>query len=146
MRDRRFGRLRDAGTIDFETDVIGTGTLEILSVELELPLPQEGIFDQLGTRPGVVIYYAKAADFADMPGRELLTPERRERIRGFKQEDDKVRSLVAGLLLRRFVSPKEPLRGQYGKPFFRDGPFFNLSHAGDYVVLAVAGGDVGVDI
>lgn len=37
--------------------------------------------------------------------------------------------------------------GVNGKPYLPDGPAFNLSHAGEYALVAVGGGDrVGVDI
>ena len=33
-----------------------------------------------------------------------------------------------------------------GKPFYQNGPFFNISHSGKYVIMAVANNEVGVDI
>lgn len=60
------------------------------------------------------------------------------------------RALAAGLLMT-LVAARETLEQTLavlpnGKPFLPDGPEFNLSHSGDYVVLAMADGAVGVDI
>jgi phosphopantetheinyl transferase len=63
---------------------------------------------------------------------------------------DKARCLAAGLLLRRFCGVTDDsllAYGRNGKPYLTDGSLhFNLSHSGEYAVLAVAGSDVGVDI
>ena len=39
-------------------------------------------------------------------------------------------------------------KGEQGKPYFVDYPqiYFNLSHSGEYVVLALAGQEIGIDI
>ena len=42
---------------------------------------------------------------------------------------------------------KEPLLfNDMGKPFFENGPSFNVSHSGQYIVMAVSNKDIGVDI
>lgn len=65
-----------------------------------------------------------------------------------KQEADQ--ELTAGFLLKQYldVSRDEQLiRTEYGKPMLRSGkPFFNLSHSGEYTMLAIADMDIGVDI
>ena len=72
-----------------------------------------------------------------------LPPCRQEKIHRIKTEDEKLRSLGAGLLLNKLLQQyqctEEDLQyGKNGKPhLFREGaPVFNLSHSGDYVMLA----------
>ena len=78
----------------------------------------------------------------------LLSDERRGRVLSAHREINALRSLGAGLLLRRFIG-KGPLSyGEFGKPYLPDGPPFSLSHGGDLVVLAVGrqGTELGVDV
>lgn len=86
----------------------------------------------------------------NLAGTELVTCARRERIRGYVHLADKARCLVAGLLLRRVCGVTEDCQltyGENGKPYLKSsGAHFNISHAGDYVVLAEAKCEVGVDI
>jgi phosphopantetheine--protein transferase-like protein len=81
---------------------------------------------------------------------EFVTNERLERIRAFIRNEDKARSLVSGLLLRRFcgvTDEKQLYRGENGKPYLKGGNmYFNISHSGNYAVLAAAQNEVGVDI
>lgn len=126
--------------------------LMYIESELIIPLPEpdtvpyQHITDLLGQSSGTVVYYADISQLQDLPGKELLTPERRANMARFHQHDDQVRCLAAGLLLRRYVSPREPLRGPYGRPYHPEGPYFNLSHSGRYVVLAVSDRVLGADI
>lgn len=92
------------------------------------------------------IYYADIDEFMDLPGLSLLPVSRRERTQRFLRTADKARSLAAGLLVRRLAGQNEPCIGAHGKPYLRNGPCFNLSHSGRFVVLAAADGDVGADI
>lgn len=126
--------------VEFRADAL------LLSEDLELILPSPDVTDLLGLKPETVVHYVDVSEFEDLAGLDLLTEERRERVSRFHVLEDKVRCLAAGLLLRKFVGPKEPQYGPHGKPFLPDGPSFNLSHSGRYVVLAVSPGDVGVDI
>lgn len=108
-------------------------------------------------------------------GLELVSPYRREKIEKYKYEEDKKRSLAAGLLLNyatkcfvehKFikdcvnkVSIKDILNvydNQYdykivtiakGKPIFEsENIYFSISHCGDYAVCAVSYQNIGVDI
>ena len=86
----------------------------------------------------------------NLAGIELVACARRERIHGYVQLADKARCLVAGLLLRQICGVTEDCQliyGGNGKPYLKSGDaYFNISHAGDYVALAVANCEVGVDI
>lgn len=86
-------------------------------------------------------------------------PERaQDRVRRFRHPDDAVRSLAARLLptwyLREagIVAPSEhPKFGvaPRGKPYLLDPTAkvgFNTTHEGEYVLLAVGDGEVGVDV
>lgn len=95
-----------------------------------------------------------AADIRAFSGRadELgvrLSLERRQRMNALKSDTDRLRCLAAGLLLDTVFKGRaknEIRRDTYGKPRLPGGPCFNLSHAGDYAVLAVSDGEIGVDI
>lgn len=75
----------------------------------------------------------------------LLPPERQEKIMRYRFEEDKLRSLLAGLLIRR-VTGGAPLRcGEHGKPLC-DGVNFSVSHSGELVAIAVGDCAVGLDV
>ena len=76
-------------------------------------------------------------------------PQRYRRVLQYRNEDDRLRCIGAGLLLIRELGIPEESKIQYtpdGKPFLAGGPAFSLSHSGSYCVLAVGEGKVGIDI
>ena len=78
-----------------------------------------------------------------------LTPERRKKIERYRFESDKRRALAAGLALERAfgATAREILVDEFGKPYLPGGAFFNLSHSGNWVALAVdSRGGVGCDV
>jgi 4'-phosphopantetheinyl transferase len=75
-----------------------------------------------------------------------IFPERARRISRLAREEDRLRSLAAGLLLYKVVGASEILYEERGKPYIPGGPHFSLSHSGDYAVLAVDWEPVGVDL
>ena len=108
-----------------------------------------------GTTP--VVYVAKIADFTIDNLAPLLSDAERVRLDRFRQTVDKERHALAHSLKRIVVSqyvscaPSELSFSQssFGKPFclHSEAPRFNLSHSGDWVVLAVSTeGEVGVDV
>lgn len=92
----------------------------------------------------------------------LLPEERQQRIERYRNREDKLRGVAAGLLLEYGLenrglsllagkSGKRPVRvelGQYGKPYIPQirELSFNLSHAGDYAAAVFAPCAVGIDI
>jgi 4'-phosphopantetheinyl transferase len=80
----------------------------------------------------------------------LLHPARLAKTLRYLREDDRLRSLGAGLLLRRFLgvrSDRDILAGPNGRPFLRaGGPHFSLSHSGGLVALSVAPSPHGLDL
>lgn len=87
---------------------------------------------------------------------ERLYPERKSRVLAFRRKEPAYTSVVAGLLLQTIVEEKLGIppqalvleKNENGKPWIKDHPefYFNISHAGDYVVLAYGDVPLGIDI
>ena len=73
-----------------------------------------------------------------------------EKFHKHKKEKDKKQELIAGYLLKEYLNVEKDEQlviNKEGKPALRNGDiYFNLSHSGKYVVLAVADQEIGVDI
>jgi len=104
-----------------------------------------------------VVYIANRNDFITDELIYLLGDEELTRLDRFRQHPDKERHVLAHSLKRAVLSQYLSStthelsfsQSDYGKPFcvHPDSPFFNLSHSGDWVVLAVsAESEVGVDV
>lgn len=81
----------------------------------------------------------------------LLQPQRREQLLSFRSEMDRKRCGAAGLLLWEHLYHGHPENytvsyNKTGKPHVCGAPFFNLSHSGDFVMLALSDTPVGCDI
>lgn len=78
------------------------------------------------------------------------------KIDSFRFSADKQRSLIADLIVRRFYAKElklDPFQlefesNEHNKPFLKDYPKsqFNISHSGDYIVVAFSDCPVGIDI
>jgi len=80
---------------------------------------------------------------------ERLFPRRMARARRFRRREDALRCIGAGALTALVLDAKEKdiSCNAWGKPYLRGhGPCFNLSHSGDYVLMAVDDRNVGADI
>ncbi len=76
-----------------------------------------------------------------------IEPTRRSKALKFVQEKDQLLSLGAGYLLKKYLPSTKIKESKSGKPYLENGPFFNISHSGEYVVLAIGKNwEVGVDI
>ena len=76
---------------------------------------------------------------------EKANDAQKEKALKFKNEIDQIRSLASSYLVNTLS--KEPLLfNDMGKPFFENGPHFNISHSGRYIVMAVSDKEIGVDI
>ncbi len=79
---------------------------------------------------------------------------KRNKILSFKNEEDQLRSLFSEILLKHILlsrymieGPSEVRYNEWGKPFFKNVDlFYNISHSGEYIVCAVSGHEVGIDI
>ena len=81
---------------------------------------------------------------------ELVGTERRKKVIRYLQPDDRKRSLGAGIMIKRILNEnglsEDCLKySGNGKPV-ADGLYFNVSHAGDYVVGVQSDHEVGCDI
>ncbi|HCA05071.1 MAG TPA: hypothetical protein DEO32_04135 [Ruminococcaceae bacterium] len=85
-------------------------------------------------------------NFVNKDHSAALSSERAAKAARLKQEADKKRSTAAGVLLSKFLPGEEIYTDEFGKPQTKSGVCFNLSHSGDYAVLAVSNAPVGIDI
>ena len=76
---------------------------------------------------------------------ETVKEEQRKKALFYKNELDQVRSLLSSFLLNR-LSKENIKKGETGKPYLENGPYFNISHADQYVVMAVSKKEIGIDI
>ena len=74
-----------------------------------------------------------------------INEEQKQTASSFKQEVDQDRSIISSYL-KNVLSEETLSKSSNGKPFFENGPYFNISHSGHYIVMAVSTSEVGIDI
>lgn len=77
----------------------------------------------------------------------FVSEERKIKVLKFVQEKDQLLSLGAGYLIKKNLPLEDIVVSRGGKPYIKGGPFFNISHSGEYVIMVVhKTREVGVDI
>lgn len=86
----------------------------------------------------------------------LVDTNKRHRTQKFINKKDKIRALIAEILLRTIIVEKLSIsdddiifeKNPYGKPYLKGYPNFNfnISHSGDFVVCAIDDKPIGIDI
>jgi len=86
---------------------------------------------------------------------QIISKENREKYHRFKFKEDALRTLYGELIVRHVLCKQfslknetiEILRSNEGKPYIKDNLiYFNISHAGDFVVCAFSKREIGIDI
>ena len=75
----------------------------------------------------------------------LLRAECYEKMMRYRREEDRLKCFASSLLLQKAAQGRNIFYNEAGKPLV-EGLSCNLSHSGDYAVLAEADSSVGVDI
>ena len=81
---------------------------------------------------------------------ERASEERKRRAARYRRYEDKLRCVTADALLKTVLNTDgfQIIQNKYGKPYIKDreGFFYNLSHSGNYVVLAFGNSEIGIDV
>lgn len=87
---------------------------------------------------------------------KVISPDRRERIKKYHFEKDKIRSIMAEVLLRYSLKKDFGIVGEqvqfaandFGKPRLKNFEqiHFNLAHSGDWVVCGISDEPIGIDV
>lgn len=77
----------------------------------------------------------------------FVDDNRRKKAEKFVHEKDKLLSLGAGYLMKKYLPEGEIKIRESGKPYLESGPYFNVSHSEEYVVfVSDENREVGIDI
>ena len=72
---------------------------------------------------------------------------RKDKAEKYLNEKDRFLSYGAGLLIKKYLPSEEIKETKNKKPYLENGPYFNISHSGEFAVLAICEScDIGVDI
>ncbi len=91
------------------------------------------------------LYIASISDVT-LDDIKKISPDRAKKAERLRLYEDKLRCITGGLLIKRFLGEAPISKNKFGKPIAENGVEFNLSHSGDYVILAVSNQPIGCDI
>ena len=104
----------------------------------------------------MTIYCLNVTKIPEVPYEELrlmVSEERRKKADSKKNLEDKYKCLYTELFLKYVFEENgfctENFRLHYnecGKPYFDETKFFNISHSGDWIVIAIGKSETGIDI
>lgn len=77
---------------------------------------------------------------------KLLPRDRQDKIARYRFDQDKLLSLLAGLLIRRETGESPIAFGAHGKPYAENGICFSVSHSGRMAAIVVDDQEIGLDI
>lgn len=66
----------------------------------------------------------------------FVEKSRQEKALKFAREKDRLLSLGAAYLMKKHLPKGRIIENKNGKPYLEGGPFFNISHSGEYIVFA----------
>lgn len=75
----------------------------------------------------------------------VLSERDKEKANKYKQQKDYFLSLAGSFLVEKYTPKAEIKFNEFGKPY-KPGIEYNISHSGNYAVLAVGNNPVGIDI
>lgn len=67
----------------------------------------------------------------------------------YKEEKDYLLSVTATYLIKKnfpAFTERDLIYNEKGKPYFKNGEYFSVSHSGDYAVIAKCESEIGIDI
>ena len=77
----------------------------------------------------------------------FVEKSRQEKALKFAHEKDRLLSLGAAYLMKKYLPKGRIVENENRKPYLECGPFFNVSHSGEYIVFAThPTREVGIDI
>ena len=100
----------------------------------------------------VKVYLVKTSEFNLEKDRimDRLTKARLEKVYSLRNPQERLTSLIAGYMLSKVLgiqSDNEIYENRYGKPYMADNSlYFSLSHSDEYVALATAEFEIGIDL
>lgn len=78
---------------------------------------------------------------------DYVSKDRKDRALKYINEKDQLLSLGSSYLLKKYLGDNPIKESKYSKPYINGGPYFNISHSGEYACLVISPSyDVGVDI
>ena len=77
----------------------------------------------------------------------FVSNSRRMKAYSYAKEKDRLLSLGASYLMKKYLPEEDIKEANTGKPYLEGGPKFNISHSGEYSILAIhPSRELGVDI